>query len=328
MVTDTKEKILSYIKLHGRVRPNELTSYLGIGLTAIHRQLKSLMEAGKISRTGNPPLVFYVMSDESVRIVFTATKEIERVIEDTYLYVVPNGKVLSGMEAFSAWTEKTGMERQAVQLANEYVEARHKADGHFGKNGLIDATQKLRETFDKLWIDKVYCRDFYALPKFGKTKLGQLVLYSKLAQRKDFVPRIVKECRTGIEKLISKYNIEAVGFIPHSLPRKVQFLPEFSLELGINLPKIQLVKAYAKGVPIAQKSLSKLGERIENARKTIEIKEVLSKYNKVLIIDDAIGSGSTLNEVARKLKISGVAKKVYGFAVVGSMKGFDVINEI
>lgn len=328
MVTDTREKILSYISLHGRVRPNELVSYLGIGLTAIHRQLKTLVVTGKITRTGKPPLVFYVMSDKVKHNVFSVPKEVKEVIERTYLYVTPNGEVLSGMEAFGSWTEKIGLDSLSGQLAKEYVEARVKADSFFNSNGMINTTQKLKDTFEELWIDEVYCRDFYALPKFGKTKLGQLVLFSKLAQKRDFIPKIVEDCKSGIEEIIAKHDIDAVGFIPHSLPRKVQFLTEFSLDLDLKLPKIQFVKAYANGVPIAQKSLSKLEERMENARKTIEIKEVVSKYKNVLIIDDAIGSGSTFNEVARKLKMSGVAAKVYGFAVVGSMKDFEVINEI
>ena len=49
----------------------------------------------------------------------------------------------------------------------------------------------------------------------------------------------------------------------------------------------------------------------------------------VLIIDDAVGSGATLNEVAKKIKkISSKDIKVVGYSVVGSFKGFDVISEV
>ena len=47
----------------------------------------------------------------------------------------------------------------------------------------------------------------------------------------------------------------------------------------------------------------------------------------VLIIDDACGSGATINEVAKKLKNLN-AKKVYGYSIVGSYKGFDIISEV
>jgi predicted amidophosphoribosyltransferase len=58
------------------------------------------------------------------------------------------------------------------------------------------------------------------------------------------------------------------------------------------------------------------------------IGELGQKFDKVLLIDDAIGSGATLNETAMKLKETGMAKEVIGFAIVGSMKGFEVIREV
>lgn len=65
------------------------------------------------------------------------------------------------------------------------------------------------------------------------------------------------------------------------------------------------------------------------ATPTAEDKRILeSKIILLLLIDDAVGSGATLNETAKKLKQMGIAKRVYGFAVVGSLKGFEVIREV
>jgi len=47
-----------------------------------------------------------------------------------------------------------------------------------------------------------------------------------------------------------------------------------------------------------------------------------------MLIDDAVGSGATLNEVAGKIRNKGVARKITGLAIVGSFKGFDVITDI
>ncbi|MEO8414009.1 MAG: hypothetical protein ABI472_10130 [Ginsengibacter sp.] len=52
------------------------------------------------------------------------------------------------------------------------------------------------------------------------------------------------------------------------------------------------------------------------------------KYNHVLLIDDAIGSGSILNQVAGKIKRKGIAKKITALAIVGNFKGFDVITGV
>jgi predicted amidophosphoribosyltransferase len=51
-------------------------------------------------------------------------------------------------------------------------------------------------------------------------------------------------------------------------------------------------------------------------------------YNRILLIDDAVGSGATINETACKIKMRKMADEVIGFAVVGSFKGFDVIQEV
>jgi len=74
--------------------------------------------------------------------------------------------------------------------------------------------------------------------------------------------------------------------------------------------------------------LSRFAERVANAKETIVIEDDRVKFDCVLLIDDAVGSGATLNETAKKLKEAGMAKTVIGFAVVGSMKGFEVIQEV
>ena len=75
------------------------------------------------------------------------------------------------------------------------------------------------------------------------------------------------------------------------------------------------------------KALSKIFERVTNARKTFYVPEQVS-YERILIIDDAIGSGATINEIAIKIRDKGIAKKIIGLAITGSYKGFEVISEL
>lgn len=98
--------------------------------------------------------------------------------------------------------------------------------------------------------------------------------------------------------------------------------------LNVPLPEIKLVKAYKGDVRVPQKSLRSLKERVLNAESTIYIKDVAPTFKRTLLIDDAVGSGSTLNETAKKLKEQGVSREVIGYAIVGSYKGFEVINEV
>ena len=97
-------------------------------------------------------------------------------------------------------------------------------------------------------------------------------------------------------------------------------------KLNLPLPHVKLVKVIGE-IAIPQKALSKIEDRINNARVSIMVNETRI-FKTVLLIDDAVGSGATLNETALKLKEKKLANKVIGLAVTGSFKGFDVIQEV
>jgi predicted amidophosphoribosyltransferase len=83
----------------------------------------------------------------------------------------------------------------------------------------------------------------------------------------------------------------------------------------------------SNAIAVPQKALSKLYERVANARNTFVVLEK-KKYKNILILDDAIGSGATINEIAKKIKDKKVAKHTIGLAITGSYKGFEVISEL
>lgn len=325
----TKNTILEYLSTHKKARVEDLSRDLGVSRQLLHRHLRGFLKQDIVIRTGRPPLVFYELSskkvDEDVPEVPIETIDF---IESNYLYVSPSGELLYGFDGFKRWVDSIKMLPQLQFLAREYYKIKNDVERHRNSIGLIDATEKLENTFPEIFIDKVLFIDFYSLPKFGKTRLGQLVLYSKQGQQTKLIKQVAKEVNERLEGIFKKFEISAVGIIPPTIPRQVQFLRELEKSLTIKLPKLDLVKAYRGEIPIAQKTLSKLEDRIENAKSSIFIKDVIAKYNNVLLIDDAVGSGASMNEVARKLKEEGVAKKVVGLAIVGSYKGFDVISEV
>ena len=101
------------------------------------------------------------------------------------------------------------------------------------------------------------------------------------------------------------------------------------LESGLALPlrKIKIAKVQSE-LMVPQKTLVRLPDRIENAARTIVVEDN-DKHENVLIIDDAVGSGATLNETARQIREKRIVKgKIIGLAIVGSYKGFDVISEV
>src|SRR5690606_8095833 len=113
-------------------------------------------------------------------------------------------------------------------------------------------------------------------------------------------------------------KIDAVAFTPPSIKREIQFMQVLKKQLHIGLPKIEVQKARTEIVR-PQKSLSKLNERIENASATMYVLKS-PKYKTVLLIDDAVGSGATMHEIAKKMKHQKQAEKVFGLSLTGFTK--------
>jgi predicted DNA-binding transcriptional regulator len=330
MITDTKIKILGYIGTHKQARAHDLVRVFGISQVAVHKQLKKLLEEGKIRRVGKPPLVFYILpATKKAETSMEVSTEVRKVIDDNYLYISPVGELLYGFEGFAAWVRGIKEEAKMTQLAEEYIKTLGQFKSYRNSDGYINATEKAKSTFEDTAVDTLLYGDFYSIPKFGKTKFGQLVLYAKQSQNRDLISELAILVKPTIEVIIQKFSIDAVAFIPPTVPRALQFMDEFEKALNLKIPSIELVKVTSGEVTVAQKTLSRLDERIANARDTIFLKSNENSYPNVLLIDDAVGSGATLNETAKKFKGIMVGKKsIIAFAIVGSFKGFDVIREV
>src|SRR3989344_2194255 len=326
MITDTRIRIMGYIKTNGQAKVKDLAGHLGLGNVAIHRQLKKLVEAGQLAKVGTPPKVFYVLAN---RTAANPDLPANALLDNYFAYVDPTGHLTSGLAGFRIWLKSVSKVDQEESLLRRYTQDRTDANSFFNSAGLVNATANINNIFkDDMNLDKVFYLDFYSLPTFGKTRLGTSVLYAKQAENQDMIYKLADEAKPKLMQLIQEYNIDAVGFLPHSILRKVQFLKEFANRLNLLLPKVELTKAYQGEIRVAQKTLGRLEERIQNARETIFVNSAKVHYRRVLLIDDAVGSAATLNETAKKLKNIGIAQEVYGFALVGSLKGFEVIREV
>ena len=330
MRTNTRDKILGYIRTHKQARVHDLVQTFKISRVAIHKQLKLLLRENTVEKVGKPPLVFYVPATKKEEYTTNVPVNIVKVIEDNYLYISPKGELLYGFDGFQTWVRGIKEEHRLYKLAEEYVKTLDDLNGRRSASGWIDATKKLKNTFTNTSLDKLLYSDFYSIPKFGKTKLGQLVLYAKQSQNIELIDKIADLVKPTMSTIIDRFSIDAIAFVPPTVPRSLQFVEELERSLSLNTSKIKLVKVSAGEVAIAQKTLSRLDERVENARSTIFPKTIKgNSYNNVLLVDDAVGSGATFNETAKKLKSSGICKKrIVAFAIVGSLKGFDVIREV
>ncbi len=320
----TSEKIIEYIKTNSQASGKELVDHLNISDRAVRKQLKNLLEKQKVYKVGKPPKVFYFLDkgkEEYEKIIFE--KKEKDLINKNYLIITPSGERKEGTQGFIYWCRKNKLE--PLKTAKEYIKTFNKYE-KYKEDGIIKGTQKIKKTFSKNYLNEIYYIDFYSIERFGKTKLGQLLLYGKQSGDKEIIKGVSKTVKPQIKKILKKHKIEAIGFIPWTVKREVQFMKEFEKHLNLNLVSLDIEKLKTE-IMVPQKTLSKLDDRVENARETIIVKKS-PNFQNILLIDDAIGSGSTLNETAKKLKERGIAQKVFGLSITGSFKGFEIISEV
>lgn len=324
-----RDKILELIGKNGQQSIKQLAETLDISLSMTHRHVRKLLDEKQITRIGRPPRVFYILASHTKEVSISMgslniDEKTKSIIDQNFLYISAMGERINGWNGFVVWSEKRSFD--VAQKCEEYMQIYEKYEA-LKKGGVISGKQKMVDTFaGKLCLHDVYYADFYAWEVFGKTKLGQLLLYAKQSQNRKIMKEIVMQIAPVISAVIKNHNIDAVGFIPPTVARRVQFMKIMEEILALSLPTVELVKVETD-IVTPQKTLNKLSDRIENADHTIVVAEKKS-YTNVLLIDDAVGSGATLNQVACKLLRTDTAKKIYGFAITGSVKGFDVISEV
>jgi DNA-binding Lrp family transcriptional regulator len=316
--------VFEAIKKYGPVRSSELANKLNISNKNLYKHLRRLLDEKVIEKYGQVPRVYYVVASNK-KIFMDNTDFDDLLIEQNYIYVSPMSKMIRGIAGFSAWCEKNNFD---FEKEKRIFVNRFKKVEELRRNGVISARHKLVENKQKIFLDNLYYGDFYTTNHFGKTKLGQLVYVGKSSQNKDVISEVARLIEKQIFNLIDKYDIKLIGFIPPTVDRKVQFLSYLRKGLKIDLPELIITKI-PSSTKVAQKTLRKLEDRIINAKETIAVSPVQEITGNVLLIDDAVGSGSTLNQTAGKIKnIATTNIKVVGYSVVGSMKGFEVISEV
>jgi biotin operon repressor len=324
----TSKKIIEYIGRNGHVAGSELADYLGITSRAVRKQLKALQDSGQITKSGTPPKVYYSIAaapaaphsnDGSL-----IDASILRIIKDNFLYITPRGTTQEGWGGFAYWCQEQKLDPAKTafryrKTMNEY--------GQYKKHGLIDGMYKLKTSFDDVALDEIYYIDFYSTEIFGKTKLGQLLLFAKQSQDRKLINDIADRIKPGVLQVLQQYDIDGIGFIPPTVKRELQLVRQIQKRLNLDKRTLSINKIRTP-VVVPQKTLSKLTDRIINARETITVTDT-GKYHNILLIDDAVGSGATLNETARKIRQKGICDgQIIGLAITGSYKGFEVISEV
>lgn len=324
-----KQKIIGLLSDSGDLSVKEMVDIMDVSKQAIHVALVQLLDANEIIKFGRTPKTIYRLKakeKEGTPVITNIDDENLGFLNQHFLLITETGVMLTGVDAFAKWC----LQRQLPleKTISEYLSTKEKYAGYYNNINIIDGKEKIVNTkgYDKIYLDEIFYLDFYAIERFGKTRLGTLLHYAKQGQNKFLMKILIEEAKPKIKDLLAINNFDAVAYVPPTIRREVQLMKYLETHLKINLPKVNIQKISGI-IPVPQKSLNKLSERITNAENTFAVNETI-QYNHLLLIDDAVGSGSTLNQVAGKIKQKGIAKKITALAIVGSFKGFDVITDV
>lgn len=324
-----KDKILNFFKEKKELNIEEISTQFDISRQYVHRVLLDLLNENEIEKFGKTPKTIYKLKPQSpVPALLYENIDSEKIdfLNQNFLMITEIGNMLSGLDAFVNWCKKRNL--PVEKTLKEFIETKKKYNNYFDNNQLISGLDKLKSTkgYDQIFLDELFYLDFYAIERFGKTKLGTILHYAKQGQNKMLMKILIEQIKNPIEKIIKLKKIDAIAFVPPTIKRETQLMKVLANGLKINKPMVEILKIGGI-IPVPQKSLNKIEERISNAENTFVVKSSVS-YKNILLIDDAVGSGSTLNQISGKLKKNKIAKNVFGLAIVGSFKGFDVINDI
>ena len=307
----------------------DIVAELSISKQYVHRILNELLMLDFITKIGSTPKTIYRIKELQIvadipKIIISNEKQ--NFLKDNFLLITEIGQMLEGLEAFENWCHKRKL--PVEKTIDEFILTKEKYNKYLDSNKLISGLEKLKNTkgYNQIFLDELLYLDFYAIERFGKTRLGTILHYAKQGQNKMLMRILIHEIREKIDIIITQYDINAVAFVPPTIKRETQLMKYLSTGLKINLPVLEIQKVGGI-IPVPQKSLNKLEERINNAENTFVIKGKVS-YKNLLLIDDAVGSGSTLNQISGKIKRKNLAENIVALAIVGSFKGFDVITDL
>jgi hypothetical protein len=325
MKTETRKNIVDFVAERNQVTAKAIIEHVGLTPPAVFRHLLKLVANGTLKKQGTPPKVFYSIARSSaIQNNYSFEPNIEQLINDRFLKIMPDGTMQTGTQAFVRWC--LSRNQDPVKTSMDYITSIQKFDA-FKKNGRIDGMYKIRHTFSTVYVDELYYLDFYNIERFGKTKLGELILYAKQSQNTTLMKLVADEVRKGVHDAIKQFNIDAVGFVPPTVKRDIQFMKELEKALHLSIPSMKITKIRTP-ITVPQKTLSKLEERVENAKQSIVVEEQKT-YRNILLLDDAIGSGATINEVASQIRAKKLCSgKIIGLALAGSFNGFEIIQEV
>jgi phosphoribosylpyrophosphate synthetase len=330
--------ILDILASHGELTVKEISMQLDRSTAIIHKYLLALVAEGKVIKKWTAPHTTYTLknyewkkediSPLSPSIIWAIPYADQRILNDIFTKFSPIGKRYDGAMGWIIWCQERWLD--PIAKSKNYLQIAEHLHSLEDSCGLLRATDAYSASLGTRWLDELYYADQYTWMEFGRGRLAEIAFYAKQSQNKSLIRETIDIIIPRLLCMIRSGGYDAIAITPWSIERRNQLLWYLWDALrACDIPFVRVIKYYENSIRIPQKSLKTRNERIQNARNTIYVDDKnISGYKKVLLIDDFVGSGATMNETAKKLKDEGV-QVVIGFALVGNLNlSYEVINEI
>lgn len=318
-------------------KPSVIAERADITRPTANKYLTKLLDDEKIIRKGLASHVMYQIADISLIPTNAAvismsdhdfSYEESRLLDEQFLKYDADGQELRGVQGFVVWCDRRKLD--PYHKYDDYVRIYRTLDRLYNECGVLDAMGEFAKHVDELALDELYYGGQYRWNEFGRSKLAEMAFFGKQLQYRELLDEVMQMIFRKLECVIKTSGVDAIALAPPSIDRSVQILDVLDDAIAhIDLPRVNLIKDYPTPIKTPQKSLRKRADRVRNAQKSIYVYDpTIQQYDHVLLIDDFVGSGATLNETAKKLKAEWV-EKVTGFAIVGNLDlSYDVIQEM
>ena len=312
------QKILKTVKAHTVITPADIVTLTGISRATVQKYLKELTDAGYLRKNGQPPRVHY-----------TATG-ISETVQETFVYKEGDGSLLFGTDGFDRWAAHRLPGKTHAEKINTYEKSfaaheRAKVDGLYFT---MDMGLKMAE--EDIVLDTLLCLDLYNMSVAEEMKRTSAAVLLEVVKgsgnrkkMKTLIMKYIERAVADIHTVIERERVDAVAFIPPTAVRPVQVMKllqkEFESRNARAIPVLPITRNFpdVHGSRQEQKHIRSVRHRIQNARATYLVRHTREQYDTVLLIDDLVGSGATMNEVARQCKEKNIASRVHGLCLVG-----------
>ena len=212
-----QEQIWDLFSSDSELTVKEIVDKLHVSKQSVHLVMNRLLAEKKVEKLGRvPKTVYRKIAPSSVgsatHPAYNISEQQKKFLEEQFLLITETGKLLEGIEGFEVWCKQRKL--PVEKTLKEFMETKKKYEPYYDRSGIINGMEKIKNTkgYERIYLDELYYLDFYAIERFGKTRLGTLLHYAKQGQNKFLMKKMMDEITERIQKFVCPSSCRCYRF--------------------------------------------------------------------------------------------------------------------